>query len=349
MRVDVVTFHKEYNYGAALQAFGLQVFITQLGHECGIYDYQKKEEKPYFKQRLLNCLLKLNKKNTLIKQKRYKKFYEQYLKTNMNLSCDMYVVGSDQVWNPSCTIDPTFFLNFAPEAAIKISYAASLGVSEIPEDKKPFFRRYLKNFYAISVREDGAKKCIQELTEKNVLVHIDPTLLHKKEFWKTIGSPVSGVPEKYILVYLMHLPKNINKLLSWLQRETKQSIVLLDGQGVVQGFFTNLVKHNVAIHNAGPSEFVWLFDHAQCVVTSSFHGTAFSLIFEKEFYAISDSQGSRISNILGKCGLTAIKETDSCFVRNANIDWSFVSNALKSERESSINYFKEIFDAKLKQ
>lgn len=343
MDVNIITFHRDYNYGAMLQAYALQEFITQLGHDVGVYDYVHPESKAVGgKQRLISFLSRLNKKDCQIRETNYLDFCQSYLKLNSDSACKAFVTGSDQVWNPCGVMDEHYFLTFAPSTSKKLSYAASLGVHEIPEEKKALFKEYIDDFDAISVREEQGRECVSELSDKNIHVNVDPTLLHDKNFWKTIEVPVPKMPNKYILVYLMHLPKNVNKVLKWLKKQTGYDIVIVDGQGAVQGLFTNLVKHNKAVHRAGPREFVWLVNHAECIVTSSFHGTAFSLIFEKEFYAITNSSKSRLANILNKCGLSYITETDDEFVRNDNISWEHVSTVLKKEREQSAKYFKEV-------
>lgn len=343
MSVNIVTFHREYNYGAMLQAYGLQEFIKQFDSEVGVYDYIAPEikSKITIKQRLLNFLCRLNKKDCQIREGNYLHFCQTYLHLNCDLKRNVFVTGSDQVWNPSGAMDENYFLSFVPETAKKISYAASLGVEHIPEEKKEKFKQYIRDFSHISVREECAKECVGELWNKDILVNIDPTLLHDKHFWTQIAKPVANIPENYILVYLMHLPKNINQILKWLKKQTGNDVVVVDGQGAVQGVLTHLVHHDKAVHRAGPQEFVWLMEHAQCVVTSSFHGTAFSLIFEKEFYSVSNSPKSRIANILNICGLTAITEKQLEFTRNSNIDWQKVSDVLNQERSKSRRYFEE--------
>ena len=343
MDVNIITFHRDYNYGAMLQAYALQEFLGQIGHPAGVFDYiRPKNASGSLKQQLLDFVCRLNKKDCEIRETKYREFYKSFLKLNNDCTKSVYVTGSDQVWNPHGVMDEHYFLTFVPQTSKKISYAASLGVSEIPEERKATFKRYIQDFDAVSVREESAKECISELYDREISVNVDPTLLHDKNFWRTIAEPVENMPEKYILVYLMHLPKNINKILTWLKKETGYDIVVVDGQGAVQGVLTNAVKHNKAVHRAGPQQFVWLMDHAQCVVTSSFHGTAFSLIFEKEFYAITNSPKSRLANILNKCSLPFFEETEADFVRNDNIDWLKVSAVLKNEREKAKQYFQGV-------
>ncbi len=341
---NIVTFHRAYNYGAVLQTYALQEFLKQLGYSAGVYDYIScGENKPAGKkERLIQFLLTFNKADIKRREEKYKAFAENMLDLNLEQDNRAYVSGSDQVWNPCGNMEDAYFLRFAPKEAKKVSYAASMGDGQVPEDKKQRWQSYISDFDHISVREESLGEKIKEFCNKEIVQNIDPTLLQDASFWSGVGKEVKGLPEKYILVYLMHLPKNVNKLLKWLQKQTKAKIVVVDGQGAVQGLFTNLVRHDMALHDMGPSEFVWLVQHAQSVVTSSFHGTAFSLIFNKEFYSINSKPNSRISSILNKCNINPVKEEAETFSRRDNIDWAFVNDVMKNERKKSEEYFNKI-------
>ena len=345
MDFNIVTFHREYNYGAVLQAYALQEFIKKIGFSAGIYDYIPKPfySKVSMKKKLLDFVGDFSKKAIAEREKKYNDFIENEMNLSTEANSRVYVAGSDQVWNPTGAFDSGYFLQFVQSPSKKISYAASMGEAKIPDDKKDRFEAYIKDFDAISVREENAKECINDMYDNDISVNVDPTLLHKSDFYANFEKKVEGLPEKYILVYLMHFPKNVNKLIKWLKKETGYKVVLLDSQGAIKGLFDNLVVHNKAIHNAGPKEFLYLFHHTECVVTSSFHGTAFSLIFNKEFYAITSSPKSRISNILAICGLSGTSENEEHFVRNTSVDWSYVNSSLENERNKSETFFRSVF------
>lgn len=348
MDFNIVTFHRAYNYGAVLQAYALQSFITQMGYSCSIYDYLSPKENQAIgiKGKILRAIQMLNKKDCVAREKKYRAFVETALHLNKETNSKIYISGSDQVWNPTNGIDSNYFLQFASTDSVKISYAASMGEYTINEEQTDILRKYLSDFDMVSVREEHDKQRLAELCDKEILVHVDPTLLHDQAFWYQQACPVEGVPEKYILVYLMHWPKNVNKLLTWLKKETGAKILIVDGQGIIQGITTNLIKHNVAKHRVAPREFLWLFAHAEYVVTSSFHGTVFSLLFEKEFYAITDpNRASRITNILNKVGLQSVSEFAQTFTRNKDIDWRKVETILKEERQRSKDYLEKAYRA----
>lgn len=345
MKFNIVTFHRAYNYGAVLQAYALQEFIKKMGYSSGVYDYCSPGENKYkgIKGKILQSFLLLDKKNILSRKEKYNEFVEEMMNLNTEINSDIYIAGSDQVWNPCGIMDPIYFLRFVSEDSIKASYAASLGDAVIPKEKKDLLKVYVNDFNFISVREEFSRNLLLELCiEKDISVNIDPTLLHDANFWENIAEKVNLMEEKYILVYLMHKPKNINLLLKWLKKETNYKIIIVDGQGIVQGIMTHLIINDTALHAVGPKEFIWLIANAQMVVTSSFHGTAFSLLFHKEVYSIGNNPESRVGHLLNMCGLDMVFENTENFNRNNRINWNNVDLVLKRERERSFKYLEHV-------
>ena len=342
---NILTFQRS-NYGAILQAYALQEFIKKQNHSVGMFDYIKPEipgGKTTLKAKIQKILAKVAKdeKATSRRLQRIADFRKKYFKLNLETDSRIFVTGSDQVWNLDGSMDSMFFLQFLEESICKISYAASMAKTDVPNDRKDVVEKYLKTFDAISVREEGIKECLEPLCDKDISVNVDPTLLHDKVFYRNIANPVEGLPKKYILAYILHVPKNGNKLMKWLCKETGLPVVLLDSSGATG----MVVKNDMIVRDAGPREFVYLFDNAECVVTTSFHGTSFSLIFEKEFYPIVNPDlPSRISNILKKVGIQPVNESDAQFTRRNNIDWEHVRQVLAQERECSRQYLCDAFE-----
>lgn len=342
---NIITFQRE-NFGAILQAYALQEFIKKQNHNVGMFDYIKPKmisKNTTLRAKIQKILAKVAKdeKAKLRRMQRIAEFREKYLNLNLESDSRVFVTGSDQVWNLNSSMDSMFFLQFLDDSVCKISYAASMAKTDVPNDRNDIVKKYLKTFDAISVREEGIKESLAPLCDKDVSVNVDPTLLHDKIFYRNIANTVEGIPEKYILAYILHIPKNGNKLIKWLRRETGLPIVLLDSSGAVG----MVVKNNMIVRDAGPREFVYLFDNAECVVTTSFHGTCFSLIFEKEFYSVVNPDSpSRISNLLKKVGIQPINEFDTQFTRRINIDWEHVRDVLAQERERSREYICDAFE-----
>ena len=345
MEFNIVTFHTAYNQGAVLQTLALQEFIKENGYSVGVYDYRPPYIPPFqgAKGKIFKILRKIHEKEYIEKEKKFQEFVNTNLNVNLEQDSKIYLSGSDQVWNPTGSMNPIYFLQFVSDKSVRASYAASMGKTVVPKMKEELFEKYIKRFDCFSVREADVKECISKYTSKDISVNVDPTLLMNADFWEKYMREVPNMPDDFILAYILHLPKNANKLLKWLQKETGAKIVLIDGQGAM----THLVHNDISLHNVGPREFLWLMKHSKAVVTSSFHGTAFSLIFHKEFYSIvNPAAPSRINNILNIVGLNSVKETDTVddFSRNINIDWNSVSKILDTERLKSLRYIKSVYN-----
>ena len=336
---NIITFHDAHNHGAVLQTYALQSFIDRMGYSVSVYDYTSPGVGT-FRGKLLSASKLLHKKDYRIKDKKF----DEYINTKLNLTvdknCSVFITGSDQVWNPMGLMDSAYFLRSIKYPVVKASYAASLGVSKIPDEKKSVFREYIADFDAISVREEAVKNEISELYAKDIDVHIDPTLLLDKEFWTQEAVEVEGLPKDYIFVYALKNLKNLNCLIDWLKNETGLPVVLIDEQGII-GY---QVHHDILLRNIGPQEFIWLIKNAQSVISTSFHGTAFSLIFEKELYAVvNPSAPSRISNLLNLCGIECVDIKNTNYRRHLDIDWKNVHSTLNAERKKSSDYIQNIY------
>lgn len=347
---NILTFQDSKNYGALLQAYALQCFIEKMSYSAGIYEYNRPNDvnvNNTFRAKISDLLNRLFNDHEIDdrRKKKFDSFRRDCLKLNYTTECKAFISGSDQVWNLGKNFDPFFFLQFLDNSILKASYAASMSNDYIPDNRKELIKDYLNSFDSISVRERSVKECLEQVCDKKISVNIDPTLLHDKELYINIAKKIDGLPEKFILAYILHIPRNGNALLRWLKKETGLPVVLLESSGNV-----GLVVHNdLLIRDAGPEEFLYLFSKAECVVTTSFHGTCFSLIFEKEFYSIvnPDSPG-RISNVLNLVGLSPINEDDRKFVRNS-VDWSSVKETINIERIHSEQYFRDLHELSSKK
>lgn len=320
MKAGVITFHSAHNYGASLQTWALQKALKKIDVEPCVIHYHPE---------IIDRLYRAPKQNTFAKKRRYllkKKYratvqkqwekyekYQAFLKeqfnllgdftdyeqlSRANLGLDAYITGSDQVWNSDHIggFDPAYFLNFAEPGKKKISYAASVGRDYIYAQYRKNFEESLKDFTAISVREESAKPAIEELANRPVSVVVDPTLLLKKEDYEQLRKPVER-RGKYILVYMME--KN-NALISFANRV---SITL--GIPVIQRRRQKIFKNELYnFASDTPDEFLSEVEGAEFVLTNSFHGTVFSVIYEKPFVSmLHTSTGSRTSDLLKTLGL----------------------------------------------
>lgn len=210
---------------------------------------------------------------------------------------DYLITGSDQVWNPYARArkEDTFLTFMPPER--RIAYAASFGISEIPQEWKAKYAKWLSEMHAISVREERGAEIVKELTGRDVPVLVDPTLLLTPEEWNRVAQKPRwlDVEKKYILLYfLSEMPKAARETVQRLAAEKHLEIIdLMDWR-------------NLDWYTSDPAEFVYLIAHADLIYTDSFHGTVFSILYNRSF-VICDRQirnkkqgmNSRIDTLLG--------------------------------------------------
>ena len=326
-KIGIITMHKVLNYGSALQAYALQKTIQNLGYDCEMIDYlypnsyhlnfsHKERTMTNFVKRVLSFLFGIllgieQKKN----QKLFTAFYQKYFvlsKPYLTREAvqeapplyDLFLTGSDQVWNPRFIKgDTTFMLSFVPENSRCISYASSMATSNIPQEFRNCYANELKKYCCISVREESGKKIIKDLTGKEANVVCDPTILLTAKEWSDIANNSKfEINKPYILVYVLNYSFNpypeIEKTIRIVQDELNLPMVILNGRKK-----DYLRKNAIFIKEAGPCEFVNLFKNATYIITTSFHGAVFSLIFDKPMAVMIDDRknDSRIFDLLRRC------------------------------------------------
>ena len=341
MRVGILTFHTAHNYGAMLQTFALKRTCEKLGYKTNVIDYNPnyiRDQYQYFKPKKnikSNLLIMMNLRGNILKNKRFERFKNQYFdkKPFNEGSYDAILYGSDQIWNPNIAngFDPVFFGKHDIRTRKNVAYAASVGKSNFDESESCTFKRLVENFDAVSVREESSAKWLQSLVGQPIEVVLDPTLLTCREDWRDVmvHPRHSG---KYILIYEVSPFPETFTVAKALSEKT--------GIPIVRILYTRTKLHYgyKTLNNLGPREFLgWIHD-AEYVVTSSFHGTAFSLLFEKNFYTIPHhSYASRMVDLLNKLDLS--DRLVQTFPKSIlNIDYKKVGEKLLKEQEKSLAY-----------
>lgn len=245
-----------------------------------------------------------------------------------------YIVGSDQVW-PETNLLPLNFLSFAPEGSKKISYAASLGKSEISNEYLHEYRKGLADFSAVSLRESCAVNAIRSVYNGNVETHVDPTLLYDRTIWEEYEIPYTGrLPEKYLLVYVIYTPPGFNNRLKEIKKQTGLPIVLVANTPHRKCYA------DIHIRDAGPAEFIWLMHYAEGIIASSYHGTIFSILFGKPFIpVVNPDKTARFDSLLSLLGLSKMVEWDTDFLSRA-YDITSINSILERERNRSREYLE---------
>lgn len=340
-KVGIVSCYFKNNYGSMLQAYATQKILDNNNIENETINITqnkefKKNKKKYYLNQMLNFKFikeksgmiqlkiykKINKelgKNIAIRTKKYNEFKNEF---NLSRSNNNYedltrqakekysdvIVGSDQLWLPVNVIADYYTLNWVPNNINKISYATSFGFSTIPNKYYNLYKEFLERINYLSTREESGVKIIKEITELNAKFVCDPTILLTREEWEKEATQERIYEEKYILCYF--LGKNIahRKFVERLKEKTGHKIVSLNHADEYVKYSDKFCDY--APYDIGPREWINLIKNAEYVCTDSFHGTVFSILFNKEFFDFRRfdnksiiSTNSRIDSLLDVAGI----------------------------------------------
>lgn len=372
MHIGIVTSAKELNFGAILQAFALQDTVARLGYDAELlwWDNQKEKHHDIRIRKLSRMLIRFIKYPSLFKKcfRTYKEAFEKkfneesinHFKTfedaRLNIhylsylgmkqyatseDCIAIIAGSDQIWNSySIYVDPFYYLRFAPKEK-RIAYAPSIGKSNIPEYNEKIMRKYIKDFSCLSIREKSAKKQLESLVGREIPVVLDPSFLLDRDEWSGYMSQIK-CPDNYVLLYFLDEPSSrcINRIQK-IVKDLNCEIVAFPYKFALYSEFSE-----ITYVEPGPAEFLTLISKAKFIFTDSFHGTAFCINFNKQFYTFdrqygnNQSQTSRITDILEMFNLSSrfVKDEKSFVDINSTIDYERVNEILIEERIKSEEY-----------
>lgn len=346
MKIGVLTFHYCHNYGAMLQAFALKKALISLGYDVSFVDY----ELPWLTRRYtlfrfymfqdLSLIKKIKKFFGTLKTIRrrskkisnFRRFQRKYLgaeKLNSG-KFDFVIVGSDQVWNPEITngYDSMYWGMLVKKAGIPLmSYAASCPSKFFSEQTVGF----LKNFRSIGVREKQMKSVLSDFGISSVLT-IDPTLLLSKEEWEKFAGDERCIPQKYIFVYNVAGSAQINSVAKNFAQ--KKKLALIDASSC----------ENERMATAAPREFVNIIMNAEYVFVSSFHGTAFSILLQKNFlyFPVDNEKDERAINLLYSTGLQDRIVSNDCFLFECDdVDWTRVNSKIQNMKKQSLEFIEQ--------
>lgn len=310
MQIRTITCHDVYNHGASLQAFALQTYLESIGHTVEIVDYKPDYlsrhyllwsvdnpvyDKPFIIQ--LYLVAKLPGRLLALKRKRlFDEFTKKYLKlTSQRYHCneelkanppqaDAYIAGSDQIWNTLFQNgrDAAFYLDFAPASAKRISYAASFATEEVADEYRPFVCKMLQNFDAVSIRERCSLPLLESLGRADGVAVCDPVFLLTRKQWETV-LPQNQSHEEYLLVYDTEFSPKVKEIAKRIAKEKNLKIYNVSASRI--GYADK------DLWASSPIDFVQLIRDASYVVSNSFHASAFSIIFERDFCVINRSEG----------------------------------------------------------
>ena len=360
MKIAILTYHRATNYGAVLQAYALQRKICNLmsqDDECHIINYkcasvEDMRKSIHLDKRIVKDIVRFP--FVFWNDAKCVKRFNQFLARNMILDedcedlCrlndryDIFITGSDQVWNYDvCKSDITYFLNFVNDDKKKRSYAASFGAQRLFDRDKDRILHNLKGFTQLSVREKTGIDDLKAII-KDIRIDIDPTLLIEQDDWNKLIETENN-EGNYILIYCVAPPKGLLEIAQKLQTLTGYKVIYLTNQ-LSKKFKYRSFSY---VSGIGPQDFLYYVKNAKYVLTTSFHGTVFSLIFHKVFYAEVDSMNGhndRIDNLLRSAKAEIFTDCTCLFDDNKKnmIDWVKIDIEIQHLRSESERYLKGV-------
>ena len=365
-KILITTFNKAHNYGAMLQEYALLQKVSK-DNVTEILNYEDKYIKKNYRLLNLGYGNLLNRLKQILKsilfftmnKKRYDAF-KKFEKDNITLTkkyhnidelnkskldYDVFITGSDQVWNPTITngLSDVYTLNFGPKQVKRISYAASVGNSDNVKKYKSQYLKKLNCINVISVREKSAEIELSKIiNNKEIKTVLDPTLLLTKKEWENVIINNKKIASKYILAYEVEENEEFIKIVNYLSEQTGYKIIHFSQRN--KNRLNNIL---FSAYTSGPLDFVYLIKNSEFVITTSFHATVFSIIFNKKFWTVPHIvTGSRVIDLLKTLNIDnrAIRTLAEFKARDYNeiIDYKKVNKILEVEREKSINWLNDV-------
>lgn len=367
MKVNVVTVLNTHNYGTMLQTIATKSLLEGFGMQVEFLDFCRKDQttEAIFKRRMemsknnsgfkkciLKCIIRIEEKK---KHKVFRKFIENNVALTKRMyhsyeevlsqipQADVYCTGSDQMWNSGWNqgIEKTFFLDYVPDGKVRISFSTSIGKTDWEDNEREQVLPMLQRYDLITVREESARQLLDKcgIAAQTVL---DPTLMVDRLFWKSIVDKRTH-KKPYLLVYKLHEQHgkvDFDKYVRKLAQEKNLDII-----SIQYNLSPCLKNPKETVFLPTVEKFLTLMYYADYIITDSFHGTAFSINFNKQFSVIYPEQYStRIENILQLTGLTNRHIDENTIEKRLDeINFDQANKILDREREKSTKPFLDFF------
>jgi hypothetical protein len=388
-RIGILSFPRYFNYGTHLQLYALQKTVSKYGYKPEIIDYDPyndsgmKKSKPgsmtgVIRSTLSSCVLQLSRTLDALAGKLLlafgsefpadrKDLFQCFLNTELELGsrtyfsskqldenppeCTAFIVGSDQVWHPvSHYKDSAYYLAFT-EPSKRIAYAPSIGLSKIPESSKDWMREQINGIPHLSIREDIGASLVSELTGREAQVVLDPAYLLNADEWERFGVKHSDATRPYLLCYILESDRYIRDKAVAIAEMYDLELVMLP---VHKFDIENKDQRFRRFHDVGPKEFVGLINNAAFVCTDSFHGTSFSIIFNRPFYTFkrydNPSEAANYSRLESILKITGLQDRVMDKHRNVGqhdleVDFSYANGQIEKLRQDSLSFLHSSIDA----
>ncbi|NCD41061.1 MAG: polysaccharide pyruvyl transferase family protein [Bacteroidia bacterium] len=372
-KIGLVSPHSDPNFGTMLQAYALSKVIVKLGFYAEYIRYRPTVPKS-FHQKLHSYVVDpfkiikryktittnksidnydyFNSEEFKITKQEFEAFRIKHIPTSSILfdpktigsisGYSKYIVGSDQTWSPYLYKKNTInFLEFVKDNSLKNSYAPSFGTTRIPDWYLPILKEKLKDYNLISCREEKNCKKISSLINKKVYHVLDPTLLLQQNDYQEIEIKIH-IPSKFILCYILGEKDCISEYAEALGKRKNIPVYYVATR-------PKYLKKEKIFSNIGPGHLIYLINNAETIITDSFHGTIFSINFQKDFYSFTKrlststiNDNSRISDFLQLINLQDRLKDDNDRTENTDIDYSKIEKIIQVKRKESIKYLQGI-------
>ena len=380
MNIGIVTLYDNMNIGAALQAYALSQIIREMGHQCTDIRYVRvsngMRDSAVNRKKRIKMLSKKNGWKTIvmkaagrvllfpqmrIRRERHAAFIRERIQLTEQRyvgleqikdtvgKFDCFICGSDNIWN-RLRSDPTFFLSFVPDDVRKFSYAAGMSATSLTEEEQKWMIPLIERLDEISVRDSVGRELLSGLTKRVIREDLDPTMLYAGEEWRRLARRAEGIPDRFIFCYL--LGDNV------LARDAARAAVMKYRLPIVTLPHANAIHSSDfgfgdrRLYNVGPYEFLDLMDRAEYVITDSFHGMVFALLFHKQFVVFrrfleGDARelNLRLDCLLKKCGIdNRIAEgvEKALDILEAPVEYDAVEQRIDKCRNDSLQYLRRM-------
>lgn len=373
MKIGLLSPYCSQNHGTVLQAFALAYKIKQLGKDCEYLNWRlfntsllgkisfllrhpmylvlakrnkKLNEKDldysFLKEPEFLSIIKKNERfvkiNTPVSEKQY--YFDTI--TDAIKDYDKYIVGSDQTWSPDAMYQYSpYYLPFVKKH-VKFSYASSMGRAVTEAPFLSFLKKHLKSFKAVSCRDKNNTSVLSTLLNTTVSNVLDPTLLLSKEDWKPYMSKVEKMPPRYIICYILGEKLAIGKYAKKMGEKLGLPVYFIMTR-------PSSCQYPNVLKDVGASEFLWLIDNCEYLITDSFHGTIFAINFQKQLVAFDKHEGNMYDN--GRiCDTLEVYGIKQCYMSDfsdsipAPIDYTAVDTILQNRRKQSLDFLKSIIN-----
>lgn len=357
MKVGILTFPNSVSYGACLQMIALQNTVRRMGHEVEIINYYN----PYMKaekhtDRGRNSLKRALRHHIRVLMHRrlytrFRRFEQQQVirypsraftdkkrLIEVGQRYDVVICGSDQVWSPYITnTDISYFLNFCDDTTKRVAYAPSFGAVTFPDGFEEQITPELQKFHALSARELPGKEIVERLAGRETTIVTDPTWLVDAADWAAMERSHPAATGDYVLFFVVRQSEELLRRCKSFAKQHNLKVVVVGGNP-----FSAAKNKDPMLSYAtdvGPEQWLYLVRHARYVFTNSFHGTAFSVLFERDVYVQIPSQsGSRLHQVLESFGMEDRMVREGEELTEAAIDYRRVHDIFNQLKEQSLTY-----------